>query len=65
MICVFASVSAPSATSQIVSAIAEASSKISSSRRPLLCRPAKASLFSSDQGTASMRQVRTCSGSAE
>ena len=64
-ISVFSSVSAPSATSQIGSAIFDASSKISTKRLPWLCRPANASVLCSDHGTRSMRQVRSCCGSAE
>src|SRR5690606_880386 len=64
IISVRSSVSAPSATSQILSEMADASSNTSSTRLPSLCRPAKASELCSDQGTASIRQVLEFSGSA-
>ena len=47
MISVSLSVSAPSATSQTLSAMLEASSKTSSRRLPWLCRPAKDSVLCS------------------
>ena len=65
MISVPSSVKAPSDTSQILSLIAEASSKIKMTRRPLLCSPAKASVFSSLHGIASARQSRSRSAWAE
>ena len=55
-----ASVSAPSMVSQIGSGMAEASSNSAKARRPLLCRPAIASVLFSLQVMASTRQVRSC-----
>src|SRR5258708_38050677 len=56
---VSSSIRAPSAVSQIRSWMAEASSMTRSRRLPLLCIPAKASGFFSDQGIMSIRQVRS------
>jgi hypothetical protein len=61
-ISVSASVSAPSATSHTLSAIADASSNSSTSRFPSLCSPANASVLCSDHGTRSKRHVFSCSG---
>ena len=52
-------------TSQILSTMALASSKIKMTRRPWLCRPANASVFSSLHGIASARHSRSRSESAE
>ena len=65
MISVSASVRAPSATSQIMSGMAEASSIMRRMRLPLLCRPANASVFFSDQVIWSMRHVRSRDGSLD
>src|SRR5215467_5466508 len=62
-ISVLASVSAPSVVSQIMSGIAEASSNITRMRLSLLCNPANASVFLSDQGTMSIRHVLSCAES--
>jgi hypothetical protein len=65
MISVSSSVSAPSVTSHTLSAMPEASSKMTRMRLPLLCRPANASVLFSLHVTASMRHVFSCPGSAE
>ena len=60
IISVSSSVSAPSATSHTLSAIAEASSNTSKILLPLLCKPAKASVLCSLHGTKSARHVFAC-----
>ena len=60
-----ASVSAPSMVSQTGSGMAEASSSSAKARRPLLCRPAMASVLFSDQVMASTRQVLSWPGRVE
>src|ERR1700738_2030559 len=62
-ISVSSSVSAPSATSQTLSAISDASSNISARRRPLLCMPANATVLFSLHVAASQRQVLATSTS--
>src|SRR5262245_44234574 len=59
IISVLASVSAPSVVSHMISGMADASSKMTRILRSLLCKPANASVFLSDHGTISMRQVRS------
>ena len=51
--------------SQIASGMEDASSKMAKARRPLLCRPAIASVLFSDQVMASTRQTRLRPGHAE
>src|SRR5882762_590069 len=51
--------------SHIASGMADASSKMAKARRPLLCKPAIASVLFSDQVMASTRQVFSWPGNVE